>query len=254
MERLRGPASFSTNEECAMLVDGFDSPPRVMMPYNPAYYPELLEAAGFTKAKDLVAYMWMVEDYPDSIPRLAERIAKREKVSIRSLNMKRYQQEIERFTVVYNQAWEKNWGFVPMTDEEILHMAKALRPVINPDLILFLEKEGEAIGFAMALPDMNLALRHANGRLFPFGLFKILYHAKRIRIARVMVLGLLDAYRGKAFDLLLYDHLIRNGRRHGFIGSEFSWILEDNAAIRKPIEKMGGRVYKTYRFYERGLE
>lgn len=253
MDRLRGPASFSTNEECAMLVDGFDSPPYLMMPYNPPYYPHLLEAAGFTKAKDLVAYHYLHDAIPDRLLRAADGIARRENVSVRSINLRRFQDEIERFTAVYNQAWEKNWGFVPMTNEEIAHMAKELRPAVNPDLILFLEKDSQPIGFAMGLPDMNQALRHANGRLFPFGLLKILYHARKIRMARVLVLGILKEYRGKGLDILLYIQLIKNAVRHGFHGGEFSWILEENTAIRRPLEKLGGKVYKTYRFYERPL-
>jgi hypothetical protein len=150
-------------------------------------------------------------------------------------------------------AWEKNWGFVPMTEAEIEHMAKALKPVINPDMILFVEKEGETIGFAMGLPDMNHALKHANGRLFPFGLLKILYHARKIRMARILVLGILEPYRGTGLDVLLYTTLVNNGLRHKYYEGEFSWVLEDNTAMRKPIEKLGGKVYKKYRFYEREL-
>lgn len=253
MDRLRGPANFSTNEECAMLVNGFDSPPYVMMPYNPRYYPRLVEAAGFTKAQDLVAYHYTHDAIPDRLLRAADGIARRENVSVRSINLRRFQDEIERFTAVYNRAWERNWGFVPMTEEEIVHMAKALRAAVNPDLILFLEKDSEPIGFAMALPDMNQAIRHANGRLFPLGLLKILYHARKIRTARVLVLGILKEHRGKGLDILLYIQLIKNGLRHGFRGGEFSWILEDNTAIRRPLERLGASAYKTYRFYERPL-
>ncbi len=253
MERIRGPANFSTNEECAMLVDGFDAAPYIMMPYNPSYYPKLIEAAGFAKVKDLIAYHWNHEEIPDQWTRLAERIIEREGVTVRSLDMKSYSDEILRFREVYNQAWERNWGFVPMTDAEIVHMAKELKPAINPDLVLFLERETKPIGFALSLPDANQALRHANGRLFPFGLLKILYYARKIRSARVLVLGILEEYRGKGLDILLYLQLIRNGARHGIREGEFSWILEDNDAIRRPMEKLGGKVYKTYRFYERPL-
>jgi hypothetical protein len=255
MERLRGPANFSTNEECAMLVDGFDSPPCVMMPYNPTYYPGLMEAAGFTKAKDLVAYQLRREDVnEDRLNRLADVIAERESVTIRPLDKRRLGEEVTQFTVVYNQAWEKNWGFVPMTHEEIEHMAKSLKAVIDPDLVLFMQKKGgETIGFAMALPDVNQALKHANGRLFPIGLPKILWHARHIKKLRVLVLGLLQEHRGKGLDVLLYLHLYRNGMRKGYNEGEFSWILEDNTAIRRPLERIGAHVYKTYRFYERGL-
>jgi len=140
-----------------------------------------------------------------------------------------------------------------MTDAEIDHMAKSLKQAVDPDMILFLEKGGDPIGFAMALPDLNLAIRHANGRLFPFGLLKILYHARKIRRIRVLVLGVLRECRGKGLDVILYLQLFRNGLRRGYNEGEFSWILEDNHAIRRPLERIGASVYKTYRFYERPL-
>ena len=253
MERLRGPANFSTNEECAMLVDGFDSPPCVMMPYNPRYYPALLERAGFVKAKDLVAFNLKSQTIPDRLSRFGDEIAKREGVTVRSLDMKRFKVDVNRVRVVYNRAWERNWGFVPMTDEEIDHMAKSLKPVVDPDLIIFLEKDGEPIGFTMALPDLNQAVRHANGRLFPFGLLKILYHARKIRKLRVLTLGILREYRGRGLDILLYLQLFRNGYRKKYNEGEFSWILEDNVVMRRPMERIGAHVYKTYRFYEKPL-
>jgi hypothetical protein len=254
MDRLRGPASFSTNEECALLIDGFDSTPAIMMPYNPRYYAGLLEAAGLVKAKDLVAY-YLHESalQMDRLEKFADAIRRKESVTIRKIDKKHLNEEVDRFRTVYNQAWEKNWGFVPMTDEEIVHMAKSLKPVIDPEIVLFLEKEGAPIGFALALPDVNQAVRHANGRLFPFGLIKILYHARRIHKIRVLVLGLLQEYRGRGLDILLYLTLTRNGMNKGYNEGEFSWILEDNAAIRRPLERIGARVYKTYRFYERSI-
>lgn len=251
MDRLRGPASFSTNEECAMLVDGFDSPPCVMMPYNPRYYPALLEGAGFVKAKDIYAFFLETNEIPDRILRIADEIARRENVIVRSLDMRRFSSEVDRFRILYNNAWEKNWGFVPMTDEEIAHMAVSLKPVVDPDFIIFLEKEGQTIGCALALPDVNQALRHVNGRLFPFGLLKILYHARRIRRIRVLALGLLREHRGKGLDILLYLQLFKNGFRKSYHQGEFSWVLEDNIAMCRPLERIGAKLYKTYRFYER---
>ena len=253
MERLRGPASFSTNEECALLVDGFDSPPMILMPYNPPYYAALLERAGLAKAKDLLAYHWRHEDHSESMKRLAKSVARKEKARVRPLDMRRFRQEIERFSQVYNRAWERNWGFVPMTEAEIAHMARELKPAINPDIVLFVEKGEETVGFALGLPDMNRAVRHANGRLLPLGLLKILWHARRIAAARVAVLGILEEHRGLGLDLLLYDRLIENGARHGIREGEFSWVLEENRAMRRPLEKLGARVYKTYRFYERAI-
>jgi hypothetical protein len=253
MDRVRGPANFSTNEECAMLIDGFDSPPCVMMPYNPRYYPTLLEGAGYEKVKDLVAFHLKTQTIPERLIRFGDEIARREGVTVRSMNMKHFNEDVDKVRLVYNKAWERNWGFVPMTDDEITHMAKSLKPVVDPDLILFMEKDGEPIGFTMALPDLNQAVRHANGRLFPFGLLKILYHARRIRKLRVLTLGILKEYRGKGLDILLYLQLFRNGFRKNYHEGEFSWILEDNTVMRRPMERIGATVYKTYRFYERAL-
>ena len=185
--------------------------------------------------------------------RTADRIAKRENVVVRPINMRRFPEEIKRFTEVYNQAWEKNWGFVPMTDEEIEHMAKSLKPIVIPDIVLFVERDSTTLGFALALPDMNQALRHANVRLFPFGLLKILYYARKIQLARGLVLGILEEDRGKGLDTLLYLNLLSNAKRHNITQGEFSWILEDNLAIQRPLERFGAYKYKTYRFYERSL-
>ncbi len=254
MDRLRGPASFSTNEECALLIDGFDSPPVVMMPYNPPYYIGLLESAGFSKAKDLLAYYAHTSQMNLAhMEKFADRVLDREGATLRALEKKRTFEEVNRFRAVYNRAWDRNWGFVPMTDAEIDHMAHALKPVIEPGLVLFLEKKGETIGFALALPDLNFALKHANGRLFPFGMLKLLYYARKIPLARVLVLGLLREHRGRGLDIPMYLTLIRNAAKKGIHAGEFSWILEDNIGIQRPLERFGARVYKRYRFYERPI-
>lgn len=254
MDRLRGPANFSTNEECAMLIEGFDSPPVVMMPYNPPYYPALVEAAGFAKVKDLLAYHAHSSAMEmEHLKRFANATLDREGATLRTLEKRRIFQEVNRFRSVYNQAWERNWGFVPMTDAEIDHMARSLKPVIEPGLVLFVEKQGETIGFALALPDVNIALKHANGRLFPFGLLKILYYSRKIDLARVLVLGILKEYRGRGLDIPMYLALVRNAAKKGMHAGEMSWILEDNFAIRRPLERFGARVYKRYRFYERSV-
>jgi GNAT superfamily N-acetyltransferase len=167
--------------------------------------------------------------------------------------MRHFDDEVARIRTVYNKAWERNWGFVPMTEAEIVHMAKELRPVVKPDLVLIAEKGDEPVGFAMALPNLNMALRHANGRLFPFGLLKLLWHARGIDMLRVLTLGLVPEYRGTGIDQLLYLRLFQGGRKLGIVRGELSWILEDNRAMRQALDKLGGRVYKTYRIYERGL-
>ena len=250
MERMRGPAGFSSNEEWGLLVDGFDRPPMVMMTYNPPAYVRYLEDYGFLKAKDLVAY-YMRSDLPmpDRLLRAVEQIDG-PPVTIRCLDMKHFYQDVGKVREVYNAAWEKNWGFVPMTDAEIHHMARELKPVVDPDFVIFAECEGKTVGFSLVLPDANRALKAANGRLFPFGLVRMLIAAKRIKEVRVLTLGVIPEYRRRRIDMMLYLHLWRTGLRKGIIGAELSWILEDNVLIRRPMERLGARVYKTYRIYD----
>ncbi|MBD3336188.1 MAG: N-acetyltransferase [Candidatus Eisenbacteria bacterium] len=247
---IRGPLNPSTNETCALLVEGFDDPPQIMMPYNPREYAGLLEGAGLRKAKDLLAYRADAALIPDSLIRRAETAAERTGVTVRSLVMKDLRAEVERVQDVYNAAWEKNWGFVPMTPAELDHMAAELKHIVEPDLVCFAEKEGRVIGFGLALPDYNQALRHANGRLFPFGLLKILWHKRDINRLRVLALGVLAEYRRMGIDQLMYLTLWRNGKRLNYREGEFSWVLEDNMPMRVAAERLGGAVYKTYRIYE----
>ncbi len=250
MERMRGPANFSSNEEWGLLIDGFDRPPMVMMTYNPREYARYLEDFGCIKAKDILAYYLESDTPPDRLLRVADRIVRETGVTIRSMDMKRFPEEVAIVREVYNAAWERNWGFVPMTEGEIAHMAKELKPVVDPELVLFAEVAGKPVGFAMALPDLNRALKKANGRLWPFGLVKMLIEAKRIHELRVLTLGLVPEYRKRGIDVLMYLRLFQNGTRRGYRAGEFSWVLEDNAAMRKPLENMGAHVYKTYRLYD----
>lgn len=250
---MRGPASLSVNEECGLLVRGFFSPPFVMMPYNPTYYVELIEGCGFTKAKDLLAYFHPSSDVPERLQRFAERVAARQQVKIRPLDMKQFAAEVERVRVLYNTAWEKNWGNVPMTDAEFADLAKQLKPVVMPELVLFAEVRGELAGFALALPDLNMALRHMNGRLFPLGWAKGLWHGRRIDGARVLTLGVLPQYRRTGAADLLYIGLLNNARTLGILRGESSWILEDNALMRQAIERIGAEAYKTYRLYDKPI-
>ncbi len=249
---LRGPVNPSTNDECGTLVEGFDTPPMVMMPHGRPYYDALLKSCGLVKAKDLLAY-WIVppEIMPERLQRGAEiAIRRNPDIRFRCFDKKRFDQEVELFKEVYNAAWEKNWGFVPMTDAEIDHLAAELQQVLDPGLIRIAEHEGRAVAFSLALPDVNQALRHANGRLFPFGIFKILWHLRRIDRIRVMVLGVIEGYRGRGIDTVLYRDFFAYGMKKGYSGTEMSWVLEDNRAMLRPLENMGGRLYKTYRIYE----
>ena len=256
---LRGPASFSVNDECGLLVDGFQSPPTLMMPHNPPYYIELLERAGFTKAKDLLVYQGGSEEryvpVPERLARGTELIRQRQGITLRPLDVKNFQREVERIKELYNAAWEKNWGFVPMTEHEIDHLAEQFKPVVIPEMVPMAEKDGKLIGFGIALPDLNVVFRrHRSGRLFPM-IVDLLWSLKmkRIRRARIMLLGVLPEYRGKGVDAMLYHWIwTKSGDRKIYWG-EAGWILEDNPAMNAGLEKMTFRVYKTYRLYDRPI-
>jgi GNAT superfamily N-acetyltransferase len=254
LEVMRGPTSPSTNDVSGLLVEGLDEPPMVMMAYNPPYYLDLLTGAGFREAKGLVAYVHRDQQPPDYLVRGAGLVQRRYGVSVRSLRMKEFDRELELVQELYNAAWQDNWGFVPMTDEEFRFLAKELKPAVDPDLVLIAEDSaGEPIGFALCLPDFNVALKHANGRLFPFGLIKILWHARHIHRMRVLTLGLVEAWRGKGVDALMYLEIFRRGTARGITEAEFSWILEDNEMMRRPMDRIGASVYKRYALYDRAL-
>ncbi len=248
---LRGPVNPSTNYECGLLVDGFDSDPMVMMPYNPPHYANLLEQAGLRKVKDLFAYLSNANTISMAkIERVADKALRRTGVRVRPIDMKNFQADVERVWEIYNAAWERNWGFVPMSREEFLLMGKEMKQILKPGLVLIGEVDGRVVGFALALPDVNQALKPAGGRLFPTGLIKILYYQRLIRCVRVLALGVVEEYRASGLAAGFYATLVRNARRLGFGDCEMSWILEDNVLMNRSLEVMGARRYKTYRLYE----
>ena len=256
---LRGPASFSVNDECGLLVKGFESPPALMMPHNPPYYIGLIERAGFTKTKDLWVYQGGSEEryvpVPERLARATELIRQRQGITLRPLNMKDFEGEVERIKELYNSAWEKNWGFVPMTEHEIDHLAEQFKPVVIPEMVPMAEKDGKLIGFGIALPDLNVIFRtNRSGRLFPV-IFRLLWalKMKRIRRARILLLGVLPGYQGKGIDAMLYHWIWTKSGERGIYWGEAGWILEDNPAMNAGLEKMTFRVYKTYRLYDRSL-
>lgn len=255
LETLRGPTNFSTNEECGLQINNYDSAPFVMMTYNPPYYVDLLEGWGLKKAKDLLAYQVRREEFDQprfaKLQQLIERFGR--DISVRSLRMDRFAEEVALVRKLYNAAWERNWGFVPMTDAEVDHMAKQLKPVVDPELALIGEVEGEPVGFALALPDVNQAIRRANGRLFPLGLIKLLWHMRRVNGIRIITLGVVEQYRGGPLAPMFYLEIFKRGIRKGHGLAESSWILEDNQPMRLGVEKMGFTAYKTYRLYDKAL-
>jgi GNAT superfamily N-acetyltransferase len=254
MDTMRGPMNFSTNEECALLMEGFDSCPTIMMPYNHPYYLGFMEAFGLKKARDLYAFLLTQEQIPDENKQaVLEKIRERNGIRLRTLNVKDFAGEIQRVKEVYNLAWSRNWGFVPFTEEEIDHLAGQMKKILDPDIVLFAEIGDRPIGFSMALPDINQALKKINGRLFPFGLLKLLWHSRKIDSVRVLTMGVIPQYQNKGIAAMFNVEMFRNGVRKGYVRADLSWILEDNIVTIRALQRMGGTLYKKYRIYEMGL-
>ena len=248
---LRGPVNPSTNYECGMLVEGFDLDPMVMMTWNPPYYPKLMEQAGLVKAKDLLAYLSNANTIGTSkIDRVADKALSTNGVRIRPINMKDFQADVGRVWEVYGAAWARNWGFIPMSREEFYQMGKEMKMILKPELVLIGEAGDKVVGFALALPDVNQALKRAGGSLFPTGLLKILYYQRLIKNVRVLALGVVEEYRASGLAAGFYATLVRNARKLGYGDCEMSWILEDNVLMNRSLEAMGAKRYKTYRIYE----
>lgn len=256
MTTVQGPMNLSTNEEISspgVLIDGWHRPPAIMMGHTPPYYARLLERAGYVKAKDLLAYWIENEEVPKRLQRVHQRIMRDGHVKIRTLDIRDFDNEVKRVEEIYNTAWERNWGFVPMTSDEIRHMAKQLKPIVRRELTGFVYVDDELAGFAIGLPDYNVALKHVNGRLFPTGLFKLLWHRRKIAQARVITLGLKPQFRGRGLDGLLITQLFLEARKIGIWKSECGWILEDNRDMRRGLENIDAIPDKTYRVFEKPL-
>jgi hypothetical protein len=250
-EFMRGPMNPSTNYECGMLIDGFDSDPMVMMTYNPRYYPELMDRAGLSKSMDLFAYLSNANTIEmKKIDRVADKVLKTTGVRVRPINMKDFEAEVARAWEVYSAAWARNWGFVPMSREEFAAMGKEMKMILKPELVLIGEVGDRVVGFAMAIPDVNQALKPAHGSLLPTGILKILYYQRLIKSVRVLALGVVEEYRASGLAAGFYATLVRNARKLGFGDCEMSWILENNVMMNRSLEVMGAKRYKTYRIYE----
>ena len=254
---LLGPMNFSTNHDCGLLIDSFERPPYLLMTYNPPYYQKLLEAEGMTKAKDLLS--WDIDPTkppPEREVRVVEKLRKKHGLVVRPINMKDLDGEIARLERVYNDAWEKNWGFVPMTDHEFQHMAKDLKQLAIPELCLIAEIDGEPVAFAMTLPDINRALAKIDGKLFNFGLpigaIRLLLAQRKIRACRLVTLGVRKGFRRRGIDAILYLDTQRNAQKIGYTEGEIGWTLEDNDLINRAIVAMGGTKGRTYRIYSVG--
>ncbi|MFB9844791.1 hypothetical protein [Mucilaginibacter ginsenosidivorans] len=255
--KIIGPVNPSTNETCGLLIKGFDSPPMVMMTYNPPYYVDLLEKAGFKKQVDLLAWHWDKTSYNDKSVQLLDKLQdrlKRSDVLIRKVNLKKFKEEAAALREVYNTAWDKNMGFFPMTNEEFDYTAKDLKMILDPDFCLLAEQHGKIVGFGVAIPDVNQVLiKIKKGRLLPTGLFKLLFGKSKIKGIRIMLLGVIDGYRKMGIEAVLYGNIIKEYRRKGLEYAEASWTLEHNDMVNRAIEAIGGDQYKTYRLYEKAI-
>jgi hypothetical protein len=258
MEIARGPLSFSINQEVGLLIEGFDTPPMIMMPHSRPYYGRLIEGAGFGKVKDLYAWRYYTETVPPKARRAVDELRQRPDVTIRTGEIRRFDEEIATILDVFNSTWSDNWGFVPVTPAEAHRLGEELRQIADTNLVIIVEVGGRTAGVVLAAPNLNEAIRDLNGRLFPFGWAKLLWRLKvsRFKTGRLMILGVKREFRTRrylAMAYLLCDEVYRRARDGGYEWAEFSWTLEDNNAVNTMIRNVGCHVYKTYRIYEKPL-
>lgn len=259
-KQMMGPVNLSTNHDCGLLIEGYDYPPAMMMPYNFRYYERLFRAAGFEKAKDLWSYELSTSTAPpEKVVRVAQRLREQEGVRVRPIQMSDLPEEIRRIKSIYNAMLERVWGFVPMSEDEFDLIAARLRPLVQvrPELCLIAEVGNEPVAFSLTLPDSNIAIKAAKGHLttwgFPVGLAKLAWAARRIDRLRVLLFGIRPGYRKRGLDALLYLETMRAARELGYSGGELGWTTEDNDLMNRAIESMGARKYKTYRIYQRAV-
>ncbi|GAA1721510.1 hypothetical protein GCM10009734_27000 [Nonomuraea bangladeshensis] len=254
LRTMLGPVSLSTNHECGLLVDSFDRAPAVLMPYNPAYYPRLLEACGCVKAKDLWAWELTWDQVPDEFLPLADALAEGSPYTVRPLRLADLDSAASQIWAVFNQVWAGNWGFVPATEKEFRHLVRTLKPILRPELTLIAERDGETVGALIGVPDAGPAFRAARGRLTPLGLLRFARALRHLDAARLVLLGVRAENRDDRVVLELGARAMRAARELGIRRVEFSWILEDNDAANGVARYIGARRSKTYRIYRRGCE
>lgn len=254
LKTMRGPLSFSVNDEAGLLIDTFDEPPLIRMSYNPPYYAGLIEGYGLQKIQDLYAYaMFEGEHLSETVRGIADAALEDPKLVVRTIDERDFKSEMEKIGKIYAEAWSENWGAVPLTDDEFDRIVGELKLIADRDLFFIAEYDGEPAGMSLVLSDVNEALKKAGGRLFPLGLLKILWHKRKIGSMRMPLMGIRKEYRMKGIDAVLccrtYDGVKEKGPRK----IELSWILESNTAANAVLKKMGARRSKTYRIYEKPL-
>jgi GNAT superfamily N-acetyltransferase len=258
LTHMRGPANPSLNEVAGLLIEGFDRAPSILMPYNPPYYAAFLEQAGFTRVMTMWAY-YVHKKYvkTEKLERGVELVRRRNpSITLRTLDLSRFDEEARTVLDIYNEAWSDNWGHVPMTENEFQHMARAMRKVVDPELVFILEDAGRPIAFSLLLPNLNQALRHVrNGRLLPFGLIKLLLALKlgAVYETRMPLMGIRKAYHGRGLDALLVLETIQRGKLRGYEACEMSWVLDTNKVLLNALVHLGAVVDKAYALYEKPL-
>lgn len=251
MKTMRGPASFSVNDEIGLLVEGLDRPAKILMTYNPEYYISLMEDYGFSKIQDLYAYiLFSVDGMPGLVKRMVKSAMKDPNLVIRKPTKKTIKQDMDMIKLIYEEAWSENWGAVPLTPEEFDHTAKDLSMFYDPDITFIAEYKGEPAGVSIVLPDLNQAIKHANGRLLPFGLLKILYHRRKIKDIRMPIMGVREAFRNRGIDAIFYNETYNSAVAKGIKSCELSWVLESNNTLNRILKKLGAKRDKTYRLYD----
>jgi len=252
LKYMRGPANPSSNDIYGMLVEGFDDSPRLLMPYNPEYYIKLCENYGMKKAKNMYAWKLVNEKLmaSEKLRRGQELVRKRYNMKISQLDMKNFQKDLEKFKFVYNKAWAPNWGFVPMTEEQIDAMAKDMKPLAEPSLVLFGEIDDKLVGAALVMLDYNVIFKQMNGRLFPFNFIKLFTQKKKIKYARILTLGIIPEHQKKGLDTIFYWEIVNRAADIGIRLGEASWVLEDNDMMNRGLELMNAERYKKYRIWE----
>src|SRR2546429_41765 len=246
----------TTNDECGLLIEGHDRPPIIFTPWQHPYYQGLLEGAGLTRAMD--TFMWKLyvdkrERVHPSIWEMAEKVKSEHGIIVRPMRKRDLEAELGRFLEVYNAAWERNWGFVPLNEAEVRHYAKDLKPILDERWVWIAERDGEVLGAALTLPDINVALAHMNGRLLPLGWAKFLWWKRKIDGCRVFALGVKPEYQHLGIAAAFYIEHVEEARRPGGIWwGEMGWILETNEPMNRAMEGMGGKIVKRYRIFEKG--
>ncbi len=260
MDTLRGPMNFSTNDECGLLVNGFESSPFVLMTHNPPYYLKLLNNAGLEKSMDLLAYLIPKRPTPERLQRVVDKLQKRGRFTVRELsskNKKELRKDLEIVFTIYTKAWERNWGFVPMTEKEFFHMIDSMIDVVRPEFFYLAFVEDEPAGFYVALPDYNQLLKKVKGRLFPSGIFHLLFGRNKITAMRVITMGVIKEFQGRGIDTVFYTKNFQMANSHKKLNienAEMSWILETNTMMNRIASNLGGWVHKTYRILDKKIQ